>query len=230
MKITKELIERYNLNLCSPQEKKAVEEWLELQVLDDEVIYPVEAVDKLEGEIWQSLQESIQSSGPERKKIFLFGTTRLFNMAAAASLTIIALIAAGIWWYNNSLSTSPITLSNMKNSTSHYVEADGLRIAMAPRSKANITTTASQTKGNIDFCGAMSIETKRDVEVTLNSTCRNGETRSEIMTLKKGETYIAFNYTFVARDELLVINSRDVADLPPALRRQFAHLFQVVKV
>lgn len=227
MKVSRDLIEKYHQNLCTAQEKAAVEQWLALQELDDDASLSELGIpeNELEASMWANVSQGMATNAtPAGKTISPGRWNTLFRLSMAACL-VMAVAGTVLWWQYTLGETTSVQLSNMENTTRRHVAATGLTVSMAPRSRADITTTASQAKGNISFCGAMTIETLSDLELTLNTTCHAGGTASEKVTCRKGETYILFNYRFAADQELVVVNRRDVADLPPALRRQVAMLF-----
>ncbi|MEM0940808.1 MAG: hypothetical protein AAGI25_13595 [Bacteroidota bacterium] len=91
MKITKELLKRHSMGLCSAEENKAVEEWfavqddekIDLKILDDEKFNPEEKI------IWSQLSEAVpELTGYRGKTITLYRT--IARYAAAACIIFLA--------------------------------------------------------------------------------------------------------------------------------------------
>lgn len=90
MKITKELLKRHSMGLCSAEENKAVEEWfavqddekIDLKILEDEKFNPEEKI------IWSQLSEAVpEIRGYRGKTITLYRS--IARYAAAACILLV---------------------------------------------------------------------------------------------------------------------------------------------
>lgn len=82
MKITPELLERYQLGHCTPEEKMEVEQWLDATEYEPSQI-PHDITKDMAGSVWKSLAEKMVNS-PSKET--LFKQLRLY--AAAACIAI----------------------------------------------------------------------------------------------------------------------------------------------
>lgn len=88
--VTKELIEKYHLGLCSPEEKKLVEDWLDSAVHQIDLT-PEKDDDKIRQQIWQTLTPII--SGDDQAQVVPL-YKKLTKYAAVASI-VLAVFFAG---------------------------------------------------------------------------------------------------------------------------------------
>ena len=80
----------------------------------------------------------------------------------------------------------------------------------------------------MDFCGAVLINPKEDIELTFQGTCANPAQNREKVSLKKGQNYIALNYGGNAQTgEVIVVEEGAMASLPPLVLKQLMHQFNI---
>lgn len=217
MNITKELIERYHLGLCSEDEQEAVEAWL---LEGDEESEELTSPDKEEllqekKEIWANLTEQIPSFSPSVKRVFLFDYVTPNQMAAAASFLF--LLGIGFLFYQMQ-NTPKEVASTAKVPFPHQISAKELDIVLGEKSKAHFV--AAGANSSIDFCGTILIQPKQDVELTVQGTCPNPSGIQEKRMLKKGQNYVAVNYRSEQTSELIVVEEGDLINLPPLVQRE----------
>jgi hypothetical protein len=228
MKVTRELIERYHTGKCTPEEIQMVEEWL----LDDEAEEKFEANNaqdyhSLRDEIWNDLQSEINPVNPEslktQKANSHFTITRLWKSAVAAA----AAIAVGILLYNTkqqTVSEDVFVLANSSDTINKNASESLYTISLAPKSNIEIDNST----GNIDFCGAVLINPKRDIEFTIQGTCTTPEETREKRVLKKGQNYIALNYSSQEnKSEMVILEEGSLTSLPPVMKRQLLDQFNI---
>jgi hypothetical protein len=82
--------------------------------------------------------------------------------------------------------------------------------------------------GSIDFCGAMMINTKQDIEFTIKGACASPARKNEKVTLKKGLNYIALNYSSSGKaNEVIILEEGSLMGLPPLVQRQLMVQFNI---
>jgi len=226
MKIDKELIEKYHLGLCSVEETKAVENWL----LNDEVeelLLPQNATkQELKNEIWTSISTQIPEIQKQDKVISLHNyLSPTFWQAIAATLLIG--VALTIFWKYNGQVEIAITEVEQSKATVQQIVGNKMNILLGKESKAEFTLANTSVDGNIDFCGTIRIDPKQDMELTIHGTCENNANSEEKMSLKKGQTYIAVNYQFNEANELIVVDERNLINLPPLMQREIMKQFPI---
>lgn len=225
MEVTKRLIEKYHLDLCSREERKAVEEWLMSDVLDTEINPELEFHENSDkAEIWNGISEILPPKQAEVKKHRLWHYASPIFMGIAASTIGIVI---GLFLWNRISQYQPTIARTTENSSNKMIQTAALNITLGQKSKADIHSSALTPDGNINFCGAILIHSKKDVELTLNGTCANPINGTETISFKKGQTYIAVNYNFKNENELIIVDERNISNLPPILQKEILKQFNI---
>ncbi|MCE7060707.1 hypothetical protein [Dyadobacter sp. CY343] len=220
MRVSKELIERYHAGLCTQEEQLAVEEWL-LSDEPDELFVLPEGKEKrgLRAEMWEEIADVF----PEKKSYQHIFFHSFWRQAAA----VVLLGITGVLLYNvnnKQVTADIIIINNESTSINKDLQAGNFHVSLAPKSNIEIDSNT----GRIDFCGAMMINPKMDVEYTIQGTCPDQMEQSGKMKLKKGLNYIALNYAGPGKDpELLVLEEKSLMGLPPLMKRQLMHQFDI---
>jgi hypothetical protein len=226
MEVTKRLIEKYHLDLCSSEEKKAVEEWLMNDELDietaDSVHFPSHV---LKEEMWANISEILPEKPDKVKRFDLFHYLSSPAFMGIAATSIAVVIGLFLWTRNAEKQTAFV--QKTKAGSNETIQTSALHITLGEKSKANINASAISTDGNIDFCGAILIQSKKDVELTVNGICANPLSSGEKLLVKKGQTYIAVNYNFKHANELIIVNERNISSLPPVLQKEILKQFNI---
>ncbi len=102
-----QLLDKYLLGLCSPDEKNVVEQWYAL--LDNQDIPLPNNSEELKNKIWQKLQEETQRTSKRNLEVFSIGQRSILKYAA----TIALLIMTAFYFYNqqNTTLNSVITVT-----------------------------------------------------------------------------------------------------------------------
>ncbi|WP_299249409.1 hypothetical protein [uncultured Cytophaga sp.] len=226
MEVTKRLIEKYHLDLCSTAERKAVEEWLMNDILDAE-IDTESAHFTLENkrEIWSNISEIF----PQKQKEL--STHHIFNYLLSPSFIGVAATAIGLvtclfLWNSDSQKKLPNN-NFVKIESNKIIQTESLNITLGQKSKANVSASNPTQNKTIEFCGAILIHPKQDVILTLNGTCAPPLDTSETIHFKKGQTYIAVNYHFKNKNELIIVDERNISNLPPILHKEISKQFNI---
>ncbi|MEM6841822.1 MAG: hypothetical protein AAF632_06325 [Bacteroidota bacterium] len=90
MKVTAELIRKYHLGQCSPEEAVAVERWLRSESEEDSVLAE-EELDKMADNVWQSVSSRLDTGSAPAVPLY----KKLTRYAAAACI-IIGVFVAGL--------------------------------------------------------------------------------------------------------------------------------------
>ena len=220
MRVSKELIERYHAGLCTPEEQLAVEEWLISDDSDAQFALP-EGEEKhgLRDAMWDDIADVLPANKNYRYLFF----NSFWRQAAAALL--IGLAGVLLYSINNKPATSEIiVINNESSSINKDLHTGNFNLSLAPKTNVEI----DRNTGRIDFCGAMMINSKMDVEFTIQGTCTDEKERADKIKLKKGLNYIALNYAGPGEaTELLVLEEKSLMGLPPLMKRQLMHQFDI---
>lgn len=212
MEINKELIKKYHTNKCSVAEKAFVEAWL----VNDEFEQPLGlSKQEKEGhqkEIWQNLSSFIDKS--EQKAIRINQLLYLSKIAAVFLL----LLAFGVYGYqflSGETEARHISFSNSSATKIKSVDSNSYSIAMAPNSNAEIDIET----GVFNFYGSLLLSPKNDIEISFNGF-------KEKIKLKTGQRYIVISGKF-STEQPIVVNERDVLNLPPVIQRELSSQFSI---
>lgn len=226
MKISKELIEKYHHGRCTDDEKAVVEEWLLSDDTDEAVEWatPAEKI-SVQSEIWDGIAAVLPSSHeaprvPEVKRTIV----RTFWKPAVAACLIAAL--GSILYINKQESAKQevIALDNISGTENKDLHEKEFTLSIAPKSNVAIN---SET-GIMDFCGAVLINPKEDIELTFQGSCANPTLNKETVSLKKGQNYIALNYGGNASTgEVIIVEEGAMVSLPPLVLKQLMHQFNI---
>lgn len=225
MKISKELIEKYHHGRCTDEEKAAVEEWLLSDDADETMEWSLpEEKAALQSEIWNEIATVLPSS--QETPVPQVGNSimrPLWKLAVAACL----LAALGSVLYNSkheSATREVIALSNSSGTENKDLHEKEFTLSIAPKSNVALDSKT----GTMDFCGAVLINPKEDIELTFQGTCANPTQNREKVSLKKGQNYIALNYGGNAQTgEVIVVEEGAMVSLPPLVLKQLMQQFNI---
>lgn len=227
MEVNNRLIEKYHLDLCSSEERKAVEEWLLNDKMDDFIFLSSEEKQAEKEQIWQAIAEVLPIQPEVAKEVSIVRYFSPVLVAGIAAATVGVLISVGFLLLNRQTPGNSITATNNDVLKNELIQTSELNITLGPKSNANINTSNFYTNGNINFCGIIRIESKEDMELTLNANCVNTSSNGEKIVFKKGQTYIAVNYHFKKDNELIIVNEKNLFNLPPVLQKEIIRQFNI---
>ena len=225
MKVDKELIEKYHLGLSSAEETKTVENWLLNDEAEEQVVLPKsEDKNAIKNEMWANISTEMPEIQEQEKVVSLHDyLTPTFWRAIAATLLVGA--ALTLFWKRNE--QAEIAETKQTEFPAQIVK-DEMNILLGEKSKAEFNALANKSgNGNIDFCGTIRIDPKQDIELTIHGICESSTHSAEKMSLKKGQTYIAVNYQFDKENELIVMDERELINLPPMMQREIMKQFPI---
>lgn len=212
MKISKDLIEKYHRNECSPEETDAVEAWLFSGDSEEALQLPT-GEDKTvhKNEIWKIIAADLPEDKPGTgKRLFWYG-------AIAASLAI-GIVTLGGHFFLNNQQTDVQQLVSVNNTSAvniKYIESGGYDIAIGTNTSARIDNLT----GAVDLAGSMLISPKKDIELTFEGS-------SEKITFKSGQTYIILKGKD-GKDKIIIVSEKNLMDLPPVLQKQIINEFNI---
>lgn len=224
MKVNKELIEKYHQGICTAEEVEAVERWLLDDGPDEELVLPVgKSYDQLENEIWAGIKpvdQKLDQPAPVEKS---WRIQPLWRVAAAAMAIFV--LSFAIYGVISKPQKNDIVVLNNSSKTNNKDLSDArFNISLAPQSNIEIHNKT----GQMDFCGAVLIQAKEDLELTIQGTCSNDQEPMEKMTLKKGQNYIALNYgNQEDNQEVIILEEGSMMGLPPIMKRQIMQQFNI---
>lgn len=225
MKISKELIEKYHHGRCTDEEKAAVEDWLLSDEADETVEWSLpEEKTALQSEMWNEIATVLptpdESSVPKVRHTIILS---LWKPAVAACL--LAVLGSVLYALKRESATREvIAINNISGTENKALHEKDFTLSLAPKSNVAIN---SQT-GVMDFCGAVLINPKQDIELTFQGTCANPAQNREKVSLKKGQNYIALNYGGNAQSgEVIVVEEGAMVSLPPLVLKQLMHQFNI---
>ena len=225
MEVNKELIEKYHLNLCTLEEKAIVEAWLDADESDDILLMSETGKSALKNDIWAGIEEILPATQEETKTVKLHAVS-VFKQAVAASLIIGLIGLLGALWVQSNSKSEPVSVNNAE-AENETVQISDMNVILTPQSHARISSSSYLHNGNIDFCGMILIDPKKDFELTLKTNCTDPGHGVETVKLKKGQKYIAINYHFNSSNELIVVNQENLINLPPLLQRELIEKFKI---
>ncbi len=225
MRISKELIEKYHRGICTPEEEKLVEDWLLADTFDENT-FPVNT-DKLaiQDEMWDHISAVLPANEKEPKVFDLKAFFKPLWRQAAAAVIFMGMIGTTLFYQQYPYENQDIVVLNNTSATlNKNLRSGNYTISVGPRSNVEIN---NQT-GMIDFCGAMMINVRQDVEFTIQGTCAHPSDNSEKIILKKGLNYIALNYRSTPdANEVIIVEEGSMMGLPPLVMKQLMHQFKI---
>jgi len=225
MKISKELIEKYHHGRCTDEEKAAVERWLLSDDADETIEWSSQdEKTALQSEMWKEIAavfpSSAETPAPKSSPAIM---RSLWKPAVAACL--LAVLGSVLYSLKHPPAAQEIiALNNISGTENKAIHEKEFILSIAPKSNVAIDSKT----GILDFCGAVLINPKEDIELTFQGTCANPALNREKVSLKKGQNYIALNYGGHAQaGEVIVVEEGAMASLPPLVLKQLMHQFNI---
>jgi len=225
MKVTTELIEKFNRKECSASEISAIEQWLLNDDYEDEVEISEESEKQIKAEIWDEVSEVLPS---KNKECVLNLFQQNFKWIAAAASVSILLVISVVLLYSfdiNKQGESALIKTPTKQLGQQKQEIwnKDFNIVLGDKSKASFDSD----KRLVDFCGVIKISPKKDISLSFNDICSGDKPSSKGIEFKKGETYFALNYKNQESDQLVIMNENLIFELPPLLKYELSDQFDI---
>lgn len=227
MKISKELIEKYHHGQCTDEERAAVEDWLFSDDADETVQWgSPEEKTTLGAEIWAGIADVAPSAEEKPVPRIKHTVIRSFWKPAVAAC-LLAVLGSVIYSMQRPENGEVIALNNISGTENKDLHEKEFSLSIAPKSNVAINSKT----GIMDFCGAVLINPKEDIELTIQGSCANPTQNSEKVSLKKGQNYIALNYggnsQYASSGEVIVVKEGAMVSLPPLVLKQLMHQFNI---
>lgn len=219
MKISKELIEKYHRNECTEEETDLVEGWL-FSGESDEALQLPSGENKAEHkvDIWNEIEKIFPVENvvtvPVKKPIL---KNTFWSGAIAASL-LICVIAVSFYSLTSPKNKEDVPFVMVNNTSSvhvKHIEASGYHIAVGTKTSTKINNET----GIVDLRGSLLMRPKKDIQLLFEGS-------KDKMIFKAGQTYIILKGDD-GNDKIIVVNEKNVMDLPPVLQKQIINEFQI---
>lgn len=223
MKISKELIEKYHLGLCSEEERKAVEEWLFEDSFEEPLkLPPGENKDVHRKQIWEGIAPVLPPQTDSRSKLLPFSRRAALRIAAAVAMLLLA------WTFIASPRSSSvqaiIEADNQSDVENKEINSGLYTLALGPRTNVRI----DPSQETMEFCGTLSFTPSEDITMKIVGECPKGQPPHTVMDLKGGASYIAFSYHDDRhKTELIVVEENQLKILPPIIQKQLIAQFNI---
>lgn len=233
MKIDKELLEKYHRNQCTSEESDAVEEWLFSAESEEALQLPAsESKADHKMEMWTEIakvlpvtdqpQVAAEKLLPSKSVPFTQQPVKrklkiaFWSGAVAASL-ITGIIITAIYRFNapEPQAAELVDVKNTSPEKVHHLTSSGYTIAVGTNTSARIDNLT----GVVDLSGSILICPKKDVELSF-------EGNAEKFLFKEGQTYILLKGKD-GKDKILIVDRKNLMDLPPLLQKQITHEFNI---
>lgn len=209
MNVTKELLERYAKGECSAEEQATVEQWLEQGADDDKVVSSTDTA--IKAKVWADLAKN--NPGILRQKsIWLYP----YRYAATALLLV---TLGGLYYLAvHTYEQHSIRLSSVGSKKLETANIAGYAVTLSKESYVQVQQNVWRTQADIGLCGGVKLVNQTASNITLNIHTICGRQHDETqVTLPQGKTCMAMQLDF-SNDELMVIDSERIFDLPPRLQ------------
>lgn len=215
MQVNANLIEKYHDNRCTPDERKAVEDWLLNSDVDDLEFHNETDKQIAKTEIWNGLdailpKETIKSVPLKSASFYMW------KGAIAASL-VIGLLSFSLYYFNQSerKTVDFVAFHNKSSLKVNHISAKEYNLSVGPETFAEV----NEDNGIIDLSGSILISPKKDIDLNF------GAAKNKV-SLKKGQTYIILNYK-TGDQGLLVVNEKNLIHLPPVMQKKLTYEFGI---
>lgn len=216
MKVTADLIEKYHHNLCTPEERKAVEDWLMNSDVDELEFHSENDKQLVKGDMWKNIATAVPDQPAPKQQLLRPASYYMWKGAVAATL-LITLLGATFYYLNrNSEKTVEFVAFHNKSALKvNHISAREYSLAIGPETSAEI----NEQNGVIDLTGSILISPKRDMELKFDGAVNT-------VSLKKGQTYIILN-SKSGNHGLIVVNEKNLINLPPLIQKKLIQEFDI---
>lgn len=241
MKIDKELLEKYHRNQCTAEESDAVEEWLfsgdseealQLPATESKALHKAELWSEI-SRILPAVPETELSQHRRNAASQVQATAQVFtgldrpphtakrslkmafwSGAIAASL-LTGILVTAVYRLTSTPGTELVDVNNTSPEKVRHFTSSGYTIAVG----TNTTARIDNLTGVVDLSGSILISPKKDVELSFDGS-------TEKILFKKGQTYILLKGKD-GNDKILIVDRKNLMDLPPVLQKQITHEFNI---
>lgn len=211
MKINKELIDRYLRDACTDQERKAVESWLLSTAAEDTPLTAGE-LENMSTDIWASLENHLPGHRNPVRNLRWIGLPRL-----VAACLAVGLLGLSFFFVYRSDETS-INLSSY--GLHGEVKADARQIAFSLQPNSSVNGSISRNRSYLNFTGSLKMVSGAGSDLEIEFQAENNTTQmSRRAIIEDGQMYyVGLLRQADAPDEILVLNSAQLEDVPPRIK------------
>lgn len=209
MDINKALLEKYELGLCTEQERLAVQEWLDNDSWDDLEITAEDETVKTE--IWSNLSQHI-GKGEENKVVTMPASRALWAGYAAAASVVLAL--GFFLWQQRWEEVQEDFYADNQHTPIAWCHEQNFDLLLSQNSSAHI----DMKTGSISLSGNIMFKPKRDV--TLHDVRNN-----QVFHFKQDQIYVLSE--FPTENKFIVLQKDELPFLPPPIQRKLKKQFQI---
>jgi len=216
MKINADLVEKYHHNLCTPEECKAVEDWLMNSEVDELEFHTEKDKQLVKDDMWKNIVSELPEPLAPKQQLLRPASYYMWKGAVAATL-LIAFLGATFYYFNrnNEKIVEFVAFHNKSALKVNHISSREYSLAIGPETSAEI----NEQNGVIDLTGSILISPKRDIELKFDGAVST-------VSLKKGQTYIILN-SKSGNHGLIVVNEKNLINLPPLIQKKLIQEFDI---
>jgi len=215
MKVNADLLEKYHNDLCTLQERAAVEDWLMNTEVDELEFHSGKDKSLVKNEIWADL---VAMSPQEISKVKPIKPASYYMWKGAVAATLFIAVLGSIFYYlanNDDKTVEFLAFHNKSALKVNHISSKEYSLAVGPETSAEINAHS----GVIDLTGSILISPKKDIELKFDGA-------DSKINLKKGQTYIILN-SKSGNHGLIIVNERNLISLPPVIQRKLIQEFDI---
>lgn len=215
MKVNANLIEKYHDNQCTPQERKAVEDWLLNSDVEDLEFHNEKDKEIAKTAIWNELEALLPI---EEAKVIPPKTASFYMWKGAIAASLVIGLLSFVFYYFNYNEQSTVEFVAFHNKSAlkvNHISSREYDLSVAPETFAEV----NEENGIIDLSGSILISPKKDIDLNFG-----GKTNK--VSLKKGQTYIILNYK-TGDQGLMIVNEKNLIHLPPVMQKKLTYEFGI---
>ena len=209
MKISKQLLQRYELGQCSPEEEDVVRQWLDSENWEEEAFDDKHVPDGVRTELWNNIAPHI-----DQPKEFIARPRRWQSLQRWLSIAALLVLAIGLTWHFFSKNQGDHIVLNNTEVGVRWMCEDSFDLALRENSSVNINLRSD----NLMLTGSMMLKPKRNLVL-------HDQQNDMSFDFKKGEVY------FISRDpdtsRLIIFRQSEILFLPPIIQRQLKQQFHI---
>lgn len=210
MKVTRELIEKYLRGECTVWERQVVEQWMhcsesEQTLLSDQVL------ENMSADIWASLENSL----PDHPNRFPLTRWNSWARLAVASCLAVGLVGLSFLLMTRHARTE-VAFSSYGAQHELKGVARQMEFLLQPNSSVNGSISRYGGQGRLNFTGALKVLAGKEIEIDFGA---EASAVSRKAVIEHGQVYyVGLLKQAGTPDEILVLSSEQVQDIPPRIR------------
>ncbi len=209
MKISKQLLQRYELGQCSPEEEHIVCQWLDSESWEEEAFDDTHVKDGVGTELWNNIAPHV-----DQPKEFIVPQRRWQPAQRWLSVAALLILTLGLTWQFYSKNQDDHVELNNTEAGLKWIREDSFDLALRENSFVNNDLRSD----NLLLSGGMMLKPKRNLVL-------HDRENDMSFDFKEGEVY------FISRDpdtsRLIILRQSEILFLPPIIQRQLKQQFHI---